>query len=143
MNKKTLTKLEYNKIIDLLVEAASSPGGERKCRNLKPSTDLAQIETAQEQTAAAFTRIVKKGRISFSGCYPVEYSLKRLEIGGTLGAGELLRICKLLETAARVKAYGRHENADDQNDCLDIYFEQLEPLTLISTDIRRCILSEE
>ena len=143
MNKKTLTKLEYNKIIDLLVEAASSPGGERKCRNLKPSTDLAQIETAQEQTAAAFTRIVKKGRISFSGCYPVEDSLKRLEIGGTLGAGELLRICKLLETAARVKSYGRHENADDQNDCLDIYFEQLEPLTLISTEIRRCILSEE
>ena len=143
MNKKTLTKLEYNKIIDLLAEAASSPGGERKCRNLKPSTDLAQIETAQEQTAAAFTRIVKKGRISFSGCYPVEDSLKRLEIGGTLGAGELLRICKLLETAARVKSYGRHENADDQNDCLDIYFEQLEPLTLISTEIRRCILSEE
>ena len=62
MNKKTLSKLEYNKIIELLAEAASCPGGERKCRNLKPGTNLVEIETAQEQTAAAFTRIVKKGR---------------------------------------------------------------------------------
>lgn len=143
MNKKTLSKLEYNKIIELLAEAASCPGGERKCKNLKPSTGLAQIETAQEQTAAAFTRIVKKGRLSFSGCYPIEDSLKRLEIGGALGAGELLRICKNLEVAARAKSYGRHDTVDEVADCLDVYFEQLEPLTFLSAEINRCIISEE
>ena len=143
MNKKTLSKLEYNKIIELLAEAASCPGGERKCRNLKPGTNLEEIETAQEQTAAAFTRIVKKGRLSFSGCYPIEDSLKRLEIGGALGAGELLRICKNLEVASRAKTYGRHETVDELADCLDIYFEQLEPLTFISNEINRCIISEE
>ena len=141
MNKKTLSKLEYNKIIELLAEAASCPGGERKCKNLKPSTDLTQIETAQEQTAAAFTRIVKKGRLSFSGCYPIEDSLKRLEIGGALGAGELLRICKNLEVAARAKSYGRHDTVDEVADCLDVYFEQLEPLTFLSAEINRCIVS--
>ena len=143
MNKKTLSKLEYNKIIELLAESASCPGGERKCRNLKPSTNLDEIETAQEQTAAAFTRIIKKGRLSFSGCYPIEDSLKRLEIGGALGAGELLRICKNLEVASRAKTYGRHETVDELADCLDIYFEQLEPLTFISNEINRCIISEE
>lgn len=55
MNKKTLTKLEYYKIIELLAEQATTFGGERKCRNLKPSTDIEKIETMQEQTAAAFT----------------------------------------------------------------------------------------
>lgn len=143
MNKKTLTKLEYNKIIDLLSEKASSFGGKERCRHLKPMTSLAEIQSAQEQTDAAFTRIVKKGRPSFSGCNPVTDSLKRLEVGAALGSGELLRICKLLETAGRLKAYGRKETVDDKGDCLDVYFQQLEPLTLISTEIRRCILEED
>ncbi len=57
-----------------------SPGGASFCRRIKPMTDLNKIITAQEQTAAAFTRIVKKGIPSFSGCYAVSDSLKRLEI---------------------------------------------------------------
>ena len=72
-------------------------------------TDIAAITKAQEETAAAFTRIVKKGRPSFGSVHPVSDSLKRLEIGGTLGSGELLRICKVLENTAQVKSYGRHE----------------------------------
>ena len=85
MNKKTLKKLEYNKITELLAEQASSPGGKILCSHLAPMTSLAEITTAQEQPAAAFTRIVKKGRLSFSGVYTVEDSLMRLEIGGALG----------------------------------------------------------
>lgn len=143
MNQKTLTKLEYHKIIAMLEEQASSFRGKQLCRRLKPMTDLEQIDTAQEQTAAAFTRIVKKGRISFSDAFPVEESMKRLEIGAALGSGELLRICKVLKTTARAKAYGRHDTQDDTADCLDAYFEQLEPLTLLSNEIERCIISEE
>lgn len=143
MNKKTLLKLEYNKIIDLLTEQASSFSGKERCRRLKPKTNLAEITLMQEETAVAFTRIVKKGRPSFGGSNPVGESLKRLEIGAALGSGELLRICKLLETAGRAKAYGRHENNDDSSDCLDPLFEQLEPLTLLTTEIRRCILEED
>ena len=84
MNKKTLTKLEFYKITELLMNEATTPGGQRKCRNLKPSTDLTKIESMQEETAAAFTRIVKKGHLSFSGCYPIEESMKRLEVGAAL-----------------------------------------------------------
>lgn len=143
MNEKTLTKLEYNKIIELLIDQASSDSGKRLCKTLKPMTDLEEINTAQEQTSAAFTRIVKKGRLSFSGCYSVEESMKRLEIGASLSAPELLRICKLLEAANRAKTYGRHDTVDELADCLDVYFEQLSPLTPLSTEIRRCILSED
>lgn len=143
MNKKTLIKLEYNKITELLTEQASSFSGKERCRRLKPMTSLPEIQSAQEQTAAAFARIVKKGRLSFSGCNPVSDSLKRLEVGAALGSGELLRICKLLETAGRAKAYGRHENTNDQEDCLDAFFQQLEPITLLTTEIRRCIVEED
>ena len=104
---------------------------------------LPDIQSAQEETAAAFTRIVKKGRPSFSGCNPVGDSLKRLEVGAALGSGELLRICKLLETAGRVKSYGRHETSDESEDCLDALFQQLEPVAPLSAEIRRCILEED
>ena len=143
MNQKTLNKLEYNKIIAILEEQASSMRGRQLCRKLKPMTDLERINTCQEQTSAAFTRIIKKGRLSLSDAFPVGESLKRLEIGGTLGSGELLRICKLLKTAARAKSYGRHDTQDDLADCLDVYFEQLEPLTPLTTEIERCIQGED
>ncbi len=143
MNKKTLTKLEYDKIIEMLIEHASSYAGKEKCKRLKPMTSLESIQSAQEETKAAFTRIVKKGRPSFGSCNPVNDSLRRLEIGGTLGSGELLRICKLLETAGRVKSYGRHETIDDVQDCLDPYFSELAPCAPLTAEIRRCILEED
>ena len=91
MNKKTLLKLEYDKIIELLTEQASSQGGKMRCQKLKPKTTLEDIELLQEQTADAFTRIVRKGRPSFGNVNTVNDSLMRLDIGGALNAAELLR----------------------------------------------------
>ena len=143
MNNKTLIKLEFDKIISMLENEASSFRGKQLCRRLKPVTDLTKIDLLQEQTAAAFTRIIKKGRISFGDAAPVEESLKRLEIGGALNTAELLRICRLLSNTARVKSYGRHDTQEDLADCLDIYFDGLEPLTPLSNEIERCIISED
>lgn len=49
----------------------------------------------------------------------------------------------ILENAGQIKAYGRHETVDDAEDCLDAFFQQIEPLTLVSTEIRRCIIDED
>ena len=143
MNNKTLIKLEFDKIISMLENEASSFRGKQLCRRLKPVTDLTKIDLLQEQPAAAFTRIIKKGRISFGDAAPVEESLKRLEIGGALNTAELLRICRLLSNTARAKSYGRHDTQEDLADCLDIYFDGLEPLTPLSNEIERCIISED
>lgn len=143
MNEKTLTKLEYNKIIELLIDQASSPAGKQKCRTLVPMFDLHELNLAQEQTAAAFTRIVKKGRLSFNGCYPIEDSLMRLEVGAALTCGELLKISKLLQVTNRAKSYGRHDTVDELEDCLDAFFTQLEPLTSLTNEISRCIIDED
>ena len=143
MNNKTLIKLEFDKIISMLENEASSFRGKQLCRRLKPVTDLTKVDLLQEQTAAAFTRIIKKGRISFGDAAPVEESLKRLEIGGALNTAELLRICRLLSNTARAKSYGRHDTQEDLADCLDIYFDGLEPLTPLSNEIERCIISED
>lgn len=143
MNEKALRTLEYNKIITQLTEQATSAAGKELCRTLLPSLDLEEIELAQRQTADALSRIYRRGSLSFSGNHDLGASLKRLEIGGTLGIDELLRLCSLLEAAKRAKQYSRGERDEDIADSLDEFFQRLEPLTLLHDEIRRCILSED
>ena len=106
-------------------------------------TDLMTIETAQEQTKDALSRIYKKGSLSFSGLHNIGASFKRLEIGGTLGIEELLRIASLLEVAKRAKAYARSDREDTKADSLDELFDKVEPLSPLLDEIRRCIISED
>lgn len=143
MNQKALKTLEYNKITELLEGFASSSMGKELCRNLTPLDNLAEIEAMQQETADALSRVYQKGSLSFGGVRDIRGSLKRLEIGSTLGTGELLSICSLLENANRAKAYSRRETENDTGDSLDPLFELLQPLTPLSLEIRRCILSEE
>jgi len=143
MNSKALKTLEYNKIIDRLAAYASSLMGKEACRNLVPASDLEEIRLALVNTSDALSRIFEKGSISFSGVKDVRGSLKRLEIGSVLSSEELLRICTLLENTNRVKAFSRREHANTPPDSLDAMFSALEPLTPLSSEIRRCIPAED
>lgn len=143
MNEKALKTLEYYKIIDMLEAFATSSIGKNKCRQLRPLDNLTEIETMQQETADALSRIYQKGSLSFSGVKDVRGSLKRLEIGSTLGIGELLAIRSLLENASRAKAYSRRETENEHTDSLDNMFELIEPLSPLAAEIGRCILSED
>ena len=143
MNQKALTTLEYDKIIRMLTQHASSSLGKEKCQNLVPGEDLETIRHLQRQTGDGLSRLFCKGSISFGSVHDIRPSLKRLQVGSSLNARELLTIAGLLENTARVKAYGRRENHETSGDCLDSFFDLLEPLTPLSTEIRRCILAED
>ena len=175
MNEKVLKTLEYNKIIDQLTEYAYSNTAKERCKNLRPITDIREIEELQLQTKDALSRIFKSGSLSFSGVSNIMDSLKRLEIGGSLSIIELLRICSLLEAAKRAKAFSRtsmeragiermqierssnertadsspsgadmaSEASDLAEDSLTALFAQIEPLTPLHDEIRRCIISED
>ena len=95
MNEKVLKTLEYNKILNQLSEYACSPEAKKRCLALRPITDKAQIEQLQLQTKDALSRLFRCGNLSFSGVHSVNDSLKRLEIGASLSAAELLSICSL------------------------------------------------
>ncbi len=144
MNQKACKTLEYQKIISQLTEYAASAPGKLLCRNLAPSTDYGQILRSQKETSDAVTRIRFKGNLSLAGIRDIRDSLKRLEIGSSLGIPELLSISSVLTFAARAKAYGRHEESEEyEDDSLDGMFRELEPLTPVNNEVKRCILSEE
>ena len=143
MNQKVFQTLEFDKIIKILTGYASIEMGRDLCRKLTPMTKETDILNAQDHTQDALTRIYRRGSISFSGITDLKPSIARLNMKGSLGAGELLNIAKLLETVKNAAAYNSSEDDDMEADSLDEIFEALVPLNDLLREIRRCIISEE
>lgn len=143
MNEKVLHTLEYDKIIDMLTEQASSPLGKAKCAKILPLNDLKRIEHLQEETEDAVSRVLRLGRISFTGVKDLYYGIHSLTLGVALSQSELLNIAGLCECSARVRKYGEKPSEDEKDDSLTGFFERIEPLTALEKEIRRCIVSEE
>lgn len=140
MNKKALQTLEFHKIIDTLTALADSEPGKRLCRRLTPKTDLDQIQRMQLETKDALRRIFANSSVSFARNKDIVAITKHLSIGGNLNSTELLMVADLLENTATVKQYGRDQ---EELDSLSEMFDFLEPLTNVSTEIRRCILGPD
>lgn len=140
MNKKVLKTLEYDKIIDMLVEEVDSALGKDSARRLRPSSDHGEIVAMQAETSHALTRLFHHGALSFHGLTDIRPSLVPLAKGGTLGAGELLRIGALLEAAKRAVEF---DKKDEETDFLSGRFDGLQTFPEIRREISRCILSED
>ncbi len=143
MNEKVLQTLEYNKIIETLSGYAACEEAKKRCLSLRPETDKEIISNLLLLTDDALSRLYKKPNLSFSGVHNIKPSLKRLEIGASLNTVELLQVVSLLEVANRAKAYNRTEREEDLQDSLAPLFSQLEPLTPLKEEIKRCVYGED
>lgn len=124
----------------MLVEEADSALGKDSAKRLRPRSDRDEIIALQAETTHALTRIFHHGPLSFHGLTDIRPGLVPLSKGGTLGAGELLRIGSLLDVAERAVKY---EAKDEETDFLSGRFSGLQIFPEILREIRRCILSEE
>ncbi len=157
MNEKVLHVVEYNKIIHQLVEQATSAPGKKLCTELQPMKNLSDIRLAQEETDAALAMMFRKGSINFGSNRDFGYAFGALSIGSSLTAPELLHLASFLDNVGRVKTYGTtsdgnrsipgsagktDEQLTEENILFDL-FDCLYPLRALSSEIQRCILSEE
>lgn len=124
----------------MLVEEADSALGKDSARRLCPSSDHGEIVAMQAETSHALTRLFHHGALSFHGLTDIRPSLVPLAKGGTLGAGELLRIGALLEAAKRAVEF---DKKDEETDFLSGRFDGLQTFPEIRREISRCILSED
>ena len=124
----------------MLVEEADSALGNDSARRLRPSSDRGEIVAMQAETSHALTRLFHHGALSFHGLTDIRSSLVPLAKGGTLGAGELLRIGALLEAAKRAVEF---DKKDEETDFLSGRFDGLQTFPEIRREISRCILSED
>lgn len=138
MNNKSLSTLEYNKIISRLVSFACSDGAKQILHRLEPMTDIDKINTALDYTNDALTRVYQKGSVDFSRIKDIRGSIARLKVGSSLNALELLNISMLLECAAHIKGY-----YEQRADSIQPLIDMLDPVTLLNNAIKKCIISED
>lgn len=138
MNNKSLSTLEYNKIISRLVSFACSDGAKQILHKLEPMTDIDKINTALDYTNDALTRVYQKGSVDFSRIKDIRGSIARLKVGSSLNALELLNISMLLECAARINGY-----YEQRADSIQPLIDMLDPVTLLNNAIKKCIISED
>ena len=145
MRNRNFRILEYDKIIEALASHASCDLAKKRCLKLKPVNKLYEIKERQEETAAALKRLYRFGNLSFAGLKDIRPLLQMAKIGGTLSSAELLDIARLLEITSTALDYddeGKKSDTLMEEDCLTSYFSNLEPITDLFREIRRCIPAE-
>ena len=138
--KKSLLKLELDRVLDMLAERAGSELGKIACRNLRPTSDLEDVQALLDQTTAACDLSTKKGYPHFYEAQDVSFSLERADMGGALNPKELLRIAGTLRCARTVKGYTAEDEAAT---VLDGMFMSLTANKYLEDKIFGAILSEE
>ena len=153
MNEKILMILEYDKVLAHLSSFARTGSGKNLCASLTPLSEEKDVKRLLSETEEAGIALEKAGYppvFSISGIVfedngPDENAgmdiFKRLKTGSSLGTRELLLIASLLENTGKLIEYGK--TALSEGSILEDRFSLLDPLTSLSSEIRRCIISED
>lgn len=145
MNEKTLKALEYNKIIQLLNDKAESALGKSKIKEMKPLTNMEDIEYLQRQTKEALTILIKKGNPPLFGINSVAAEVRRVEIGGSLTPGGLMKISDSLRVSRSLKAFMKETKEDKTSDypILEGLIGSLKINKNLEDEINKAIISED
>lgn len=138
--EKSIYKLELDHVLVQLADCAGSTPGKEACLNLRPTSDLEDVQLLLDQTTAASDLCTRKGNPGFSGVTDVSASLERAGRGGSLQPGELLKIATVLRCTRNIKSYC---GEDDLETVLDPLFHSLTPNKYLEDRISGAILSEE
>lgn len=144
MNEKTLKALEYNKIIKLLINKAESTLGKKKVEEIKPLTNIEDIKYLQRETEEAYTILIKKGNPPLYGINSVAPEVKRVEIGGSLSPGGLMKISDSLRVSRSLKAFMKDTKEDKASSysILEGLVENLKINKYLEDEINNAIISE-
>jgi len=142
MNEKVFKTLEFDKILAMLKDRAVSPMGKEEAENLRPSTELYEINKWQNETSDAAAMIMRKGMIPLGGLHEIRPQLKRVSMGGSLGIEELMNIGEFLYVCRKLKNYSINENKDESYPHIGELFDIITPLARLEKEISRVIISE-
>ena len=123
--EKNLLKLEYNKIIEILLAHCSTYIGKQICQNLVPNFNQTQVIYMLNQTSQTCNLLTKYGNAPISEIPNVEVSIKQLESYSTLGLKQLLEIGHILKVSRQLKDYFYDEEIFPQFPILATMFETI------------------
>ena len=139
--EKSLSTLEFDKIIDMLVECASTGGAKARARALLPSDDFDTVIERQTKTDDAKRLINAKGYPSFSAEESVVPAAERAYKGAILSPRELLDIASMLRSSRMMLDYISTDKPFETS--LDVIFSRIMPNRSLEEKITRSIISED
>ena len=140
-SQKTLSTLEYDKIIASLSECCATDGARAMAYSLMPSDDPDTVKRRQDRCDAARRLIANKGYPPFTAPEDVLSSCDRADKGAMLSTIELLHISALLHSARGVLDY--HNSDRPFGTALDEHFARLQTARPLETAIDRAIKAED
>ena len=140
-SQKTLSALEYPKVLSMLAECASTGSAKKRAAALTPTDDALTVRRRLEMTSDARRLIDRKGYPSFYAEEDVAASAERADKGAVLSPVELLRISYLLRSARTCLEYISVDKPFPT--VLDEIFARLLPNRELEERITRSILSED
>lgn len=105
MNSKTIEKLEFNKICNILEQYAITYIGKDYANNLKPMSSKNEIVKALKQTTEASTILYRKGSCPISEIEDITPHIKKLNSSLFLSAKQLLDLANILRISNNLKEY--------------------------------------
>ena len=137
---KHYISLELDKILKMLSDTASSADAKEMALEIKPKTDYFEVLELLDKTEAAYILIAKFGAPSFGGLQNVNNALSRANAGGSLSAGELLKIATTLKIIRGITVW--REKCAGLETALDDLFNSLYPNKYLEEKITNAIISE-
>lgn len=139
MDSKIYKTLEYEKILQALSKHASTSLGAEAALDLKPSSELDEVNRRLQATDEALTVDRLKGGAPFAGVTDIRPAVKRARIGGILNPDELWNISALTNASRRLTRYIDSVHEDHPVEILHDMVETLSDQKPLEDAIRRCI----
>lgn len=142
--EKSILTLELPAVLEKIAQYAVSEGAKERIHAIRPYRYLEDIRISLAEITDALRLMASRSAPTFSGLADVTVQLRRVEIGGTLGFAELLRVAELLRCARATAEYGDPSNRrDGLKTSLDHYFAAITTNKFLEDRITGAILSEE
>lgn len=137
MNNKSLEKLHYNELKEIVKSYCKSGLGKKLIDKLTPSNNIKQIQRMLDETSEG-RRLIDAGyNIPLEGIFDISTLLDKLEKGGVLEPSELTTINDFLRGCRKIKLFIKDKEGYAKT--LSLYGENITELNYIEEEINLCI----
>lgn len=141
MNEKILDILEYDKMKQMAAKYLTTAAGHQELRNLRPVSDLNQVQAMIDETTDGTDIQRLKGTLPIPELVDIHPQLKRLRVHASLNGTELAQITKVLQATMAMTNFF-DDLREDQIELKRLY-QVVESLVTIPDVTKRLIKSLE
>lgn len=133
MNNKTMEKLNYTKLKELVKSYCVSSLGKELIDKLNPSSDIKQVNRRLEETSEGRRLLDASYHIPLEGVFNINPLIEKMDKGGVLEPSELVTIGDFLRGCRKIKNFIKDK--EGYAETLSAYGENITALEFIEDEI--------